>query len=166
LSVESDPRVLQLASFLLDYPFASRLYPGALEAIAHCRRFGPTAILSDGDIVLQPRKLQRSGLWDAVDGRVLIYIHKERMLEDMMRRFPARHYLMVDDKLRVLAAMKTILGGQLSTIFPRQGHYALDTAANAAYRPADITIDHIGELTRHDFAALRATHTPANRSSP
>jgi FMN phosphatase YigB (HAD superfamily) len=150
--LESDSRVLRLASFLLDYPFASRVYPGALEAVAHCRRWGPTVMLSDGDIVLQPRKLQRSGLWDAVEGRVLIYIHKERMLDDMAARFPARRYVMVDDKLRVLTAMKEILGDKLSTVFPRQGHYALDAATIANYPAADITIERIGDLLREDFS--------------
>lgn len=151
LGMESDSRVLRLASFLLDYPFASRLYPGALEAVAHCRRWGPTVVLSDGDIVLQPHKLRRSGLWDAFEGRVLIYIHKERMLDEMAARFPACRYVMVDDKLRVLTAMKEILGDKLSTVFPRQGHYALDVAAIANYPPADIAIERIGDLLREDF---------------
>jgi FMN phosphatase YigB (HAD superfamily) len=152
LGMESDPRILRLASFLLDYPFASRLYPGALEAIAHCRRSGPTAVLSDGDIVLQPQKLKQSGLWRAVEGRVLIYIHKELMLDEMTQRFPARHYVMVDDKLRVLTAMKEFLGARLTTVFPRQGHYALDTASIADYPPADITIERIGDLLQEDFS--------------
>jgi FMN phosphatase YigB (HAD superfamily) len=152
LGMESDPRILRLASFLLDYPFASRLYPHALEAIAHCRRWGPVVILSDGDVVLQPRKLKLSGLWDAVEGRVLIYIHKERMLAEMAERFPARHYVMVDDKLRVLTAMKDILREKLTTIFPRQGHYAFDTASIASYPPADITLERIGDLLHEDFS--------------
>jgi FMN phosphatase YigB (HAD superfamily) len=152
LGMESDPRILRLASFLLDYPFARRLYPHALEVIAHCRRWGPTVVLSDGDVVLQPRKLTLSGLWDAVEGRVLIYIHKERMLDEMVERFPARHYVMVDDKLRVLTAMKGILGAKLTTIFPRQGHYALDTASIASYPAADITVEHIGDLLQEDFS--------------
>ena len=143
---QSDPRVLQLAYFLLEYPFASRLYPHALEAVAYCRRRGPTVMMSDGDAVLQPRKLRRSGLWDAVEGRVLIYIHKETMLDEMAQLFPARHYVMVDDKLRVLAAMKKILGIALTTVFPRQGHYALDAAAIADYPAADVTIECIGDL--------------------
>lgn len=151
LGMKSDRRVLQLAAFLLDYPFESRVYPGALAAIAHCRRRGPTVILSDGDIVLQPRKLRRSGLWDAVEGRVLIYVHKEHMLDDMALRFPARHYVMVDDKVRVLAAMKEILGSRLKTVFPRQGHYALDTATVSNYPPADRTIECIGDLLHEDF---------------
>ena len=152
LGMESDPRVLNLASFLLDYPFASRLYPGALDAMAHCRRWGPTVVLSDGDVVLQPRKLKHSGLWDAVEGRVLIYIHKEQMLDEMTRRFPARHYVMVDDKLRVLTAMKEFFGTKLTTIFPRQGHYALDTASIAGYPAADITLERIGDLLQEDFS--------------
>jgi FMN phosphatase YigB (HAD superfamily) len=152
LGMESDPRILNLASFLLDYPFASRLYPGALEAIAHCQRWGPTVVLSDGDVVLQPRKLKLSGLWDAMNGRVLIYVHKESMLDEMAQRFPARHYVMVEDKLRVLTAMKAILGTRLTTIFLRQGHYALDTASIAQYPAADITLESIGDLCHQDFA--------------
>jgi FMN phosphatase YigB (HAD superfamily) len=152
LGMESDPRILRLASFLLDYPFASRLYPHALEVIAHCRRWGPTVVLSDGDVVLQPRKLQHSGLWDAVEGRVLIYIHKERMLDEMVEQFPARHYVMVDDKLRVLTAMKEFFGAKLTTIFPRQGHYALDSASIAGYPAADITVERIGDLLQEDFS--------------
>jgi FMN phosphatase YigB (HAD superfamily) len=160
VGAEGNPRMLRLASFLLDYPFADRLYPGALAALAHCGRFGQTVILSDGDIVLQPRKIHRSGLWDAVESRVLIYIHKERMLDEMEQRFPAQHYVMVDDKMRVLAAMKAILAQRLTTIFPRQGYYALDDVANAAYPDADITIERIGELTHFDFAkALAPTRT-------
>ena len=158
--LESDARVLRLAEFLLDYPFASRLYADALAAVAHCGRWGPTVMLSDGDVVLQPRKLQRSGIRDAVDGRVLIYIHKERMLDEMMARFPARHYVMVDDKLRVLAAMKEVLGSRLTPVFPRQGHYAFDAAAISNYPAADLTIERIGDLLQHDFSALaEATRT-------
>ena len=108
-----DPRLLLMSSFLVDYPFANRLYPGALDVIEHLRPWGPTVILSDGDVVFQPRKIQRSGLWEAVEGRVLIYIHKERMLDDVEQRYPARHYVMVDDKLRILAAMKKIWGDRL-----------------------------------------------------
>ena len=146
LGMESDPRILRLASFLLDYPFATRLYPHALEVIAHCRRWGPTVVLSDGDVVLQPRKLTLSGLWDAVEGRVLIYIHKERMLDEMVERFPARHYVMVDDKLRLLAAFKTWWGKRVTTVFPRQGHYAHDPETLRTYPPADITVERIGDL--------------------
>jgi FMN phosphatase YigB (HAD superfamily) len=150
----NDPRLLLMSSFLLDYPFADRLYSGALDAIAHLRTWGLTVILSDGDAVFQPRKVQRSGLWEAVEGRVLIYIHKEQMLADLEQRYPARHYVMVDDKLRVLAAMKRIQQDRLTTVFPRQGHYALDPHNLSAYPPADLTIERIGDLLKFDFPAL------------
>ena len=150
----NDPRLLLMSSFLVDYPFADRLYAGALDAIAHLRRWGPTVILSDGDVVFQPRKIQRSGLWDAVEGRVLIYIHKEQMLEDVEQRFPGRHYVMVDDKLRILAAMKDVWGDRLTTVFPRQGHYAFDAKNIAAYPPAAQTVEHIGDLVNYDLAAI------------
>ncbi len=148
----NDPRLLLMSSYLVDYPFADRLYEGSLAALAHLRDLGRTVIASDGDVVFQPRKIQRSGLWDAVDGRVLIYIHKERMLDAIAQRFPARHYVMVDDKLRVLAAMKDAWGDRLTTVFARQGHYALDPANVAAYPPAAIAVDHIGDLVHHGFA--------------
>jgi FMN phosphatase YigB (HAD superfamily) len=154
LGAMNDPRLLQMSAFLVDYPFADRLYPGALRAIEHLRHWGPTVILSDGDVVFQPRKIQRSGLWNAVEGRVLIYIHKERMLDDVERRYAARHYVMVDDKLRILAAMKKVLEDRLTTIFPRQGHYALDPHNLAAYPPADLAIAGIGDLLNCDFPAL------------
>ncbi len=150
----SDPRLLLMSSFLVDYPFASRLYPGALETIRHLRTLGLTVILSDGDVVFQPRKIQRSGLWAAVEGRVLIYIHKEGMLEAVAERFPARHYVMIDDKLRILAMMKEIWREGVTTVFPRQGHYALDLANVAAYPAADLTVERIGELVTFDAAAL------------
>ena len=154
LGAMNDPRLLQMSAFLVDYPFADRLYPHALEAIAHLRRFGPTVILSDGDVVFQPRKIQRSGLWQAVDGRVLIYIHKERRLDEVTQRYPARRYVMVDDKLRILAAMKASLGDRLSTVFPRQGHYALDPYNLATYHKADLAIDRIGALLDCDLPTL------------
>jgi FMN phosphatase YigB (HAD superfamily) len=141
-----DPQLLRMSAFLIDYPFESRLYPGALSAVSHCGHVGPTAILSDGDVVFQPRKVMRSGLWDAVDGRVMIYLHKEQMLSAVERRHPARHYVMVDDKLRLLDAMKKIWQSRLTTIFVRQGHYALDVASISAYPPADITIENIAQL--------------------
>jgi FMN phosphatase YigB (HAD superfamily) len=156
LGAMNDPRLLRMSSFLVDYPFAERLYPGALDVVGHLRRWGPTVILSDGDVVFQPRKIQRSGLWDAVDGRVLIYIHKERMLDEVERRHPARHYVMVDDKLRILAAMKEILRGRLTTVFPRQGHYAHDPHELSIYPPADVAIDRIGDLLDRDLPALLA----------
>jgi FMN phosphatase YigB (HAD superfamily) len=147
----ADPQLLRVSFFLLDYPFASRLYPGALAALARCRTLGPTVILSDGDVVFQPRKVQRAGLWDAVEGRVLIYLHKEQMLEDVERRYPAARYVMIDDKLRILTAMKAIWRERLTTIFPCQGHYALDVRERAAWPAADMTIESIGELARCDL---------------
>jgi FMN phosphatase YigB (HAD superfamily) len=144
LGAMSDPRLLLMSAYLLDYPFADRLYPGALEVLAHLSRRGPTVILSDGDVVFQPHKIQRSGLWDAVDARVLIYIHKEAMLDDVARRYPGRHYVMVDDKPRVLAAMKDIWRDRLTSVFVRQGHYALEPVSTHA--PADMAIERIGDL--------------------
>jgi FMN phosphatase YigB (HAD superfamily) len=150
----NDPRLLQMSTFLIDYPFTDRLYAGALRAIEHLRRFGPTVILSDGDVVFQPRKVQRSGLWQAVDGRVLIYIHKELMLDAVQRHYAARHYVMVDDKLRILAAMKRALRERLTTVFPRQGHYAVDPLNISSYPPADITLERIGDLLHIGLPAL------------
>jgi FMN phosphatase YigB (HAD superfamily) len=130
------------------------LYPRALDAIRRLRTWGPTVILSDGDVVFQPRKIERSGLWAAVEGRVLIYIHKEEMLDAVAERYPARRYVMIDDKLRILTAMKRVWKDRLTTIFPRQGHYALDPRNLAAYPPADITIERIGDLVNADSATL------------
>lgn len=141
-----DPRLLGMSSFLVDYPFAERLYPGALEVIRHLHAFGPVAILSDGDAVFQPRKVVRSGLWRAVDGRVLIYIHKEEMLDDVETEYPAEHYVFVDDKPRLLAAVKQVWGKRVTTVFPRQGHYAHDTVALKTYPPSDVSIQRISEL--------------------
>lgn len=140
-----------MSSFLVDYPFSERLYPGALDALTHLGCLGPTVILSDGDVVFQPLKVQKSGLWRAVSGRVLIYIHKEQMLDAVERLYPARHYVMIDDKLRILAAMKTVWKDRLTSVFPRQGHYALDPANLAAYPPADFAIDRISEVTDLDL---------------
>jgi phosphoglycolate phosphatase-like HAD superfamily hydrolase len=148
-----DPHLLAVSSFLINYPFANRLYPGSLDALEHAAALGPTVILSDGDVVFQPRKVERSGLWDAVEGRVLIYIHTEHELDDVERRYPAEHYVLVDDKIRILTAVKKIWGARLTTVFPRQGHYAL--AADVASYPApDVTIERIGELAALDLAAL------------
>ncbi len=158
----NDPRLLLMSSFLVDYPFATRLYPGAINVLRHLRTWGPTVILSDGDVVFQPRKTQRSGLWDAVEGRVLIYLHKEQMLDAVQSLYPARHYVMVDDKLRILAAMKDILGNRLTTVFPRQGHYALDARNVATYPPADIMVEHIGEMIDCDLPTLLGVASAGN----
>ncbi|HEY1724804.1 MAG TPA: HAD family hydrolase [Steroidobacteraceae bacterium] len=154
--VPEDAHLLTMAAFLLDYPFAERLYPGALAAIAQLRRFGPAVILSDGDVVFQPRKIARSGLWDVVQGQVLIYVHKELMLDEVARLYPARHYLVVDDKLRILAAVKQHWGERVTCIFVRQGHYARDAGVLASYPPADLTVDGIGELTGYGTGAMAA----------
>jgi FMN phosphatase YigB (HAD superfamily) len=150
----SDTRLLLTSSFLVDYPFPTRLYPGALDTIRHLQTVGLTVILSDGDVVFQPRKLQRSGLWEAVEGRVLIYIHKEEQLDAVAARFPARHYVMIDDKVRILAAMKQIWGDRLTTVFPRQGHYAYDSALVAASPAADVTVAGIADLVAFDRSAF------------
>jgi FMN phosphatase YigB (HAD superfamily) len=149
-----EPELLKMSSFLVDYPFSTRLYAGVFATLAHCRRKGQTVILSDGDVVFQPRKIQRSGLWDAVEGRVLIYLHKEQMLESVARRYPAQHYVMIDDKVRILATMKNVWGDRLTTIFPRQGHYALDVAQVAKYPAPDVTLESIGALAGRDLASL------------
>jgi len=151
---QCDPRLLTMSSFLVDYPFANRLYPGSLEALEHVQKWGPTVILSDGDVVFQPRKVQKSGLWEAVEGRVLIYIHKEQMLDDVEARYPASRYVMVDDKLRILTAMKRIWGNRLTTVWPRQGQYALDPQAIATYPTPDLVIERIGDLINYDLPAL------------
>ena len=154
LENQCDPRLLLVSSFLVDYPFTDRLYPGALDALEHAHAWGKTVILSDGDVVFQPRKVERSGLWDAVEGRVLIYVHKEQMLDDVEQRYPAGHYVMIDDKLRILTATKKLWRDRLTTVFPRQGHYALDSNAIAAYPPADLTIERICDLVNYDLPAL------------
>jgi FMN phosphatase YigB (HAD superfamily) len=146
----TDTRLLEISRFLIDYPFADRLYPRALDVLRRLRAFGLTVIFSDGDVVFQPHKVQRSGLWAAVEGRVLIYIHKEEMLDSVAERYPSTHYVMIDDKLRILSAMKDQWGERVTTIFPRQGHYALDAKINSTYPRADITVERIGDLVRWD----------------
>jgi FMN phosphatase YigB (HAD superfamily) len=148
--------LLSMSSFLLDYPFADRLFPAALEVLQRLRSLGPTVVLSDGDVVFQPRKVERAGLSDAVDGRVLIYIHKEEALDDVERRYPAEHYVVVDDKLRILKAVKQFWGERVTTVFPRQGAYAHDPEVVSAFPPADVTIERIGDLLDLDLARLRA----------
>jgi FMN phosphatase YigB (HAD superfamily) len=149
--------LLSMSAYLIDYPFAGRLFPSALKVLRRLRGLGPTVILSDGDVVFQPHKVERAGLSDAVDGRVLIYIHKEEALDDVERRFPAEHYVVVDDKLRILAAVKRFWGERVTTVFARQGSYALDPQRVRALPPADFTIERIGDLLGFDLPRLRAT---------
>ena len=130
----------------MEYPFANRLYPNSLDVIEHCGQWGPTVILSDGDVVFQPRKIERSAIWEAVEGRVLIYVHKEQMLADVEAQYPAAHYVLIDDKVRILDAVKRQWGNRVTTVFPRQGHYALDAAAVRSYPVPDVTIERIGDL--------------------
>jgi FMN phosphatase YigB (HAD superfamily) len=146
-----DIELLSMSSFLLDYPFGNRLFPSALEVLKRLRSLGPTVILSDGDVVFQPRKVERAGLSEAVDGHVLIYIHKEEALDDVERRYPADHYVLVDDKLRILAAVKQFWGERVTTVFPRQGTFAHDPDVISAYPPADVTIERIGDLLDYDL---------------
>src|SRR5436190_5828512 len=143
-----DLRVLTVSHFLVNYPFANRLYPNSLDAIEHVKQWGKAVILSDGDVVFQPRKVECSALSEAVDKQVLIYVHKEHELQDVERRYPAEHYILVDDKLRILAAIKKSWGKRVTTVFARQGHYALDAKIVAAYPAADVTIDRIGDLLK------------------
>jgi FMN phosphatase YigB (HAD superfamily) len=149
-----DPHLLKVSSYLVDYPFANRLFPAALDVIEHLNGWGPAVILSDGDVVFQPRKVERSGLFEAVGGRVLIYIHKEEELEDVERRYPARHYVLVDDKVRILAAVKAVWGARVTTVFPRQGHYAHDAAEVAKYPPPDVTVERVGDLLQVERGTL------------
>jgi FMN phosphatase YigB (HAD superfamily) len=163
--LDDDPELLQMSAFLLEYPFAQRLYPRALDAIAHLRTLGLPVVLSDGDVVFQPRKVQRSGIWDAVAGRVLIRLHKQRALEATQRRYPAAHYVMVDDKPQLLAAMKQILGARLTTVFVRQGHYALEAAGTVVDPTPDLGIERIGELIDYDLSHFILV-APARAAAP
>lgn len=156
-----DSHFLQISSYLLGYPFRYRLFPGSLDVIDRLRNLGPTVILSDGDVVFQPRKIERSGLFEAVQGRVLIYVHKERELDDVEKHYPACQYVLIDDKLRILTAVKRVWGSRVTTVFPRQGHYASDPEALATCPPADITIERIGDLLGYDLPAL----LPSSRSN-
>jgi hypothetical protein len=152
-----DPNLLAVSSFLINYPFANRLFPNSLDVIERCGEFGTTVILSDGDVVFQPLKIQRSGLGEAVEGRILIYIHKEQELADVEKRYPADRYILIDDKLRILSAIRNSWGERVKTIFPRQGHYANDPEQLAKYPPeriADLTIDRIGQLLDYDLGAF------------
>jgi FMN phosphatase YigB (HAD superfamily) len=158
-----DPHVLTVSSFMVNYPFANRLYPNSLDVLERFRAWGPTVILSDGDAVFQPRKIERSGLQEAVDGNVLIYIHKERELDDVEQRYPAHHYVLVDDKLRILTAVKRAWEGRVTTVFPRQGHYAHDPQALATNPAADLTVERIGELLAYDLTALLGAASSTTR---
>src|SRR5712672_1850067 len=149
-----DIHLLSMSSFLVDYPFANRLYPGSLDVLERFRSWGRTVILSDGDVVFQPRKVERSGISEAVEGNVLIYIHKEAELEDVEQRYPARHYVLVDDKPRILAAVKEVWRDRVTTVLPRQGQYANDAAVVASLPAADLTVERVGDLLSFDFAAL------------
>jgi FMN phosphatase YigB (HAD superfamily) len=149
-----DPFLLEASYFLVNYPFANRLFPNALDAVEHCKQYGLPVILSDGDVVFQPRKVDRSGLREAFEKNVLIYVHKELELEDVARRYPAEHYVMIDDKLRILTAIKKAWGKNVTTVFPQQGHYATDPEVLKEYPAADISIERIGELIQYDLPAL------------
>jgi hypothetical protein len=151
---EAAHRLLSVSQFLIDYPFADRLYPGALEVLEKLARTGPTVILSDGDVVFQPRKVQRSGIWKAVEGRVLIFIHKEEMLDTVISEYPAKRYVLIDDKERILEAVKKQWGDRLVTVFPRQGHYAHDPENIGKYMKPDVTIERIGDLLDMDVKRL------------
>ena len=147
-----DPKLVRMSNWLVDYPFADRVYHGAFDAVSHVRQWGPVVILSDGDAVFQPRKVERSGLWHDFDGHVLIYIHKEEELDDVARLYPAKHYVMIDDKLRILDTMKQIWGPRVTTVFPRQGHYATDPEILAKYPHGEIELNRIADLMEHDFS--------------
>jgi len=147
-------QLLCMSDFLINYPFAERLFPDALKVIEHVQQWGPAVILSDGDVVFQPLKITRSGMGNAVSGRVLIYVHKEQELSDVEQRYPAEHYVLIDDKLRILTAVKKFWGSRVTTIFVRQGHYAADPKVLASYPPADISIGGIGDLLQYQLPEL------------
>jgi len=156
----ADGALLEMSAFLIDYPFAQLLYPHALETVAHLRTLGEVATLSDGDIVFQPRKIRRSGVYGAVGGNVLVPVHKQHALAAMQQRFPARHYVMVDDKAQVLADMKRGLGDKLCTVFVRQGHYASAADAALMQPPPDRSIERLGDLRACDQAYFAPQHRP------
>ena len=159
--------LLSMSSYLIDYPFAGRLFPSALKVLKRLASFGTTVILSDGDVIFQPHKVERAGLSDAVDGRVLIYIHKEEALDDVERRFPAEHYVVIDDKLRILTAVKRLWQDRVTTVFARQGSYARDPQTVGAFPPADVTIERIGDLLSHNLPGTRpAPPMPASKLEP
>lgn len=149
-----DSHVLAVSTYLVNYPFANRLFPNSLDVVEHFKQFGKVVILTDGDVVFQPRKIECSGLFEAVDRNILVYIHKEAELHDVERRFPAKHYVLIDDKIRILTAIKNIWGDRVTTVFPRQGHYAFDEKEVAKYPPADVSIDRIGDLLNYSLDQL------------
>lgn len=153
--------IMQVSLYLLNYHFANRLFPGSLDAVEHSKTMGTAVVLSDGDVVFQPFKIENAGLWETFNGNVLIYIHKERELDAVQKHFPADHYVMVDDKLRILDAMKKVLGARLTTIFVRQGHYAHDAKQVAEYKPADLTLERIGDFINYDAETLVAAASSA-----
>jgi len=155
-----DSHALAVSSFLVNYPFANRLFPNSLDVIERFREWGPVVILSDGDVVFQPRKIERSGLQEATAGNILIYVHKELELDDVEERYPAEHYVLVDDKLRILAAVKQAWGDRVTTVFPRQGHYAHDEKEIAKYPAADVTVERLGDLATYDLKTLRGAAKP------
>jgi FMN phosphatase YigB (HAD superfamily) len=155
---------MAVSRFLINYPFANRLFPKSLDVIEHVKQWGTAVLLTDGDVVFQPRKVDRSGLYEAVDGHALIYVHKERELADVEARYPADHYVMVDDKLHILAAVKKLLGLRVTTVFVRQGHYARDSKMLASHPPADVTIERIGDLLDCQLRELKPTLSRSTRS--
>jgi len=157
-----DPNLLAVSEFLIEYHFANRLFPNSLDVLEHVAQWGQPVILSDGDVVFQPHKIRRSGLFDAVNGHVLIYVHKEHELEDVRQRYPADHYVLVDDKVRILTAIKKAWGNGVTTVFPRQGHYARDPNIVAAYPPADIGIERVGDLIEYGLNDLTSASNRAN----
>jgi FMN phosphatase YigB (HAD superfamily) len=164
IEMPHDPKLLEVSYFMVNYPFANRLYPGSLDAVEHARKLGLPVILSDGDVVFQPRKVDRSGLYEYFEGHVLIYVHKELELADVEAKFPARHYVMVDDKVRLLTAIKNHWGARVTTVFPRQGHYALDDALVAQFPKPDLTLDRIGELQNYSLEQILAAAKPSART--
>ena len=161
-----DPRILRMSSWMVDYPFADLLHPKALEVVSHLKRFGRVVILSDGDAVFQPRKIARSGLWEAAEGHVLIYIHKEEMTADIEAHYPADRYIVIDDKLKILSAMKAAWKDRVTTVFPRQGHYASDPDILATYPPADLSVAHIADLLEMDLEQVLPRSRPASACPP
>ena len=157
-----DPNLLAVSEFLIEYHFANRLFPNSLDVLEHVAQWGQPVILSDGDVVFQPHKIRRSGLFDAVNGHVLIYVHKEHELEDVRQRYPADHYVLVDDKVRILTAIKKAWGNGVTTVFPRQGHYARDPNIVAAYPSADISIERVGDLIEYGLNDLTSASNRAN----